>query len=173
MLGRRKLLFGLAAAATLTGVGGLYFVARRRPVQPDSAALLGLVLPDLAGQPVAVEQWRGKVLAINFWATWCPPCRAEIPDFIRAQGDYGSKGLQVVGIAIDDPAKVRRFVADLGINYPQLLADDAIMDLSRSLGNVSMGLPFTVIVDRRGAIAYTRVGMVSAKQLNGSINQLL
>lgn len=173
MLGRRKVVVGLAAAATLAGVGGLYYVAGRQAAQPDSAALLGLVLPDLDGRKVALEHWRGSVLAVNFWATWCPPCRAEMPDFVRAQADYGAKGLQVVGIAVDDVAKVRRFVAEMGVNYPQLIADDAIMELAGSLGNSSRGLPFTVILDRSGAIAYRRVGMVGGRELNKSINQLL
>jgi thiol-disulfide isomerase/thioredoxin len=80
---------------------------------------------DLAGKAQALRQWQGKVLVLNFWAPWCPPCREEIPDFIRLQERHGQAGLQFVGVALDDPDKVAAFVDETGINYPILLGGDA------------------------------------------------
>jgi len=172
MLTRRKALIALGAGSAVAGLAGL-FHALTRTGRPDGASLLALTLPDLAGRPVALEQWRGKVLVVNFWATWCPPCRVGMPDFIRAQADYGAKGLQVIGVGIDEVGKLRRFAADMGLNYPQLVGGDAALELARGLGNTTRGLPFTVIVDRAGAIVSTQVGMISARQLNATVTKLL
>lgn len=169
---RRSVLIAVGAGATVVGMAGLFF-ALTKTGRPDGASLLALTLPDLAGKPVALDQWRGKVMVVNFWATWCPPCRDEMPDFIRAQADYGSRGLQVVGIGIDEIGKLRRFAADMGLNYPQLVGGDATLEFARALGNPTRGLPFTVIVDRGGAIVHTQVGRVSARQLNATVNKLL
>jgi thiol-disulfide isomerase/thioredoxin len=80
----------------------------------DAAALLGVALPDADGQAQSLGQWKGKVLVVNFWATWCVPCREEMPHFVKAQRELGGRGLQFVGIAIDQPDKVQAFAKELG-----------------------------------------------------------
>src|ERR1700716_3920813 len=99
-----KMLVGVAAGAMALVLGiGVAVWDRNRP---DATALLALSLPDTQGNPQSLRQWRGKVLVVNFWATWCGPCREEMPEFVRAQRELGSKGLQFVGIAVDQPDKV-------------------------------------------------------------------
>ncbi len=131
-------------------------VATRRP--PTSAAgrrwpLLGISLPDSKGLEHPLGQWKGKVLVVNFWATWCVPCREEMPQFVKAQREFGDRGLQFVGIAIDQPDKVDAFAAEIGLNYPALIGGLGAMELSKTLGNGIGALPFTVIVDRSGRVA--------------------
>ena len=96
----------------------------------------------------ALRQWQGKVLVLNFWAPWCPPCREEIPDFIRLQQRHGEAGLQFVGVALDDPDKVAAFVDETGINYPILLGGDAGAALCMAAGNRLGGLP----LDRKSVV---------------------
>ncbi|UCE88390.1 MAG: TlpA family protein disulfide reductase [Pseudomonadota bacterium] len=109
-------------------------------------------LPDLEGNKRAVAEWDGKVLMVNFWATWCPPCLRELPAFIQLQDDFGDQGLAIVGIAIDTPEAVRDFVDPMGINYPILLGEQQGIALSQAYGNRLGALPYTIIVDRNGNI---------------------
>ena len=136
---------------------------RRSPRRADSAAassLLGLALPDADGKEQRLDQWRGKVIVVNFWATWCAPCREEMPEFVRAQNEFGPKGLQFVGIAVDQADKVRQFATEIGLNYPSLIGGFGAMELSKSLGNSVMALPFSVVVDRQGKVVHTQLGVL-------------
>ncbi len=164
---------GVIAAAALAA--GIY--AARQALAPetatDSAPLLSVTLPDLDGKPQPLGQWRGRVLVVNFWATWCAPCREEMPEFVKAQREYGGRGLQFVGIATDDEPKVRQFAAEIGVNYPTLLGGYGAIELSRTLGNRVGALPFTVIVDRDGRIVHRQLGPLKEAQLQGFIRQLL
>jgi thiol-disulfide isomerase/thioredoxin len=131
----------------------------------DASALFAITLPDADGTPQALGQWRGKVLVVNFWATWCAPCREEMPLFIEAQKRHGANGLQFVGIAVDDAAKVRQFATEIGLNYPTLVGGYGAMELSKTLGNQIMALPYTIVVDRSGTVALTQLGPVKPAQL--------
>ncbi|MEP7064273.1 MAG: TlpA disulfide reductase family protein [Betaproteobacteria bacterium] len=139
----------------------------------SGAAVYGVSLPDLAGTPQSLGQWQGKVLVVNFWATWCAPCREEMPELVRAQAKYGAKGLQIVGIGIDDAAKMRQFTQSIHLNYPALDGGFGALELSKAFGNSAMALPFTVIIDREGAIALQKLGPVSPEQLESIATQLL
>jgi thiol-disulfide isomerase/thioredoxin len=132
-----------------------------------------LALPDTTGQEQRLDQWRGKVVIVNFWATWCAPCREEMPEFIKAQNEWGAKGLQFVGIAVDSVAKVREFEKEIGLNYPTLVGGAGAMDLSKVLGNEYMALPFSVVIDRKGGIAYTQLGVLKPAKLQELVKQLL
>jgi thiol-disulfide isomerase/thioredoxin len=140
---------------------------------PDPRDLLALSLPDTQGVKQPLQQWRGKVLVINFWATWCGPCREEMPEFVKAQRELGPQGLQVVGIAIDQPDKVAQFAKDLGLNYPALIATYQTMDVAKPLGDRLLGLPFTVVLDRQGRIAHTQLGPMKSQQFRHIISGLL
>ncbi len=171
--GRWVLIIGAALAAL---GAGLYFGQEQRTDAPATEAaigLMGLALPDPAGKEQRMDQWKGKVLVVNFWATWCAPCREEMPEFIKAQTEFGSKGLQFVGIAVDQADKVAQFEKEIGLNYPSLVGGFGAMELSKSLGNKLMALPFTVIVDRKGAIVHTQLGLLKPDKLESIVKQLL
>lgn len=117
-----------------------------------------LSLPDLDGTPVDGAQWAGKVRLFNFWATWCEPCQREMALLMELQRTLGPKGLQIVGIAIDDPEAVRAFVARRGLDYPVLVGGEDAIELSRTLGNRIQVLPFSVLVDRDGRLLQVQIG---------------
>ncbi|MBI2313609.1 MAG: TlpA family protein disulfide reductase [Betaproteobacteria bacterium] len=130
-------------------------------------------LPDLAGRPQAVSQWKGKVLVVNFWATWCSPCREEIPEFIQVQDKYRDRGLVFLGIAVDQAEQVRAYSKEVGINYPVLVGELDAMELSRKAGNTLNGLPFTAIIDRAGRIVGTKAGRLTQAALESVVSPLL
>ena len=169
----------LIAAAAAALAAGLYTAGRVAPDLPAPApspvaiALGGLTLPDLEGKAQALAQWRGKVLVVNFWATWCGPCREEMPEFVKAQRELGPKGLQFVGIGIDDAAKLRQFAQEVGLNYPALVGGYGALELSKALGNSLMALPFTVVVDRQGQVVHTQLGPLKPDKLASIVGQLL
>ena len=169
---RRLLPWILIALAALAAAGAGFYLGQRER-GPDGAALLAVSLPDADGREQGLGQWKGKVLVVNFWATWCGPCREEMPEFVRAQSEFGRRGLQFVGIAVDEPDKVRQFVREIGLNYPALIGGYGAMELSRTFGNKVMALPFTVIVDRTGHVAHTQLGVLPARQLRTIVAQLL
>jgi thiol-disulfide isomerase/thioredoxin len=139
----------------------------------DASTLFALALPDSAGKEQSLSQWKGKVLIVNFWATWCEPCREEMPQFVEAQQRSGAKGLQFVGIAIDQADKVQQFASEIHLNYPALIGGYGAIELSKTLGNRLGALPFTVIVDRGGKIVHTQLGQLKDAQLQSYIHQLL
>jgi len=147
------------------------------PIAPAAAAdmsgLMAAQLPDTKGQKRTLEQWRGQVLVVNFWATWCTPCRQEIPEFIKVQEKWASRGVQVVGIAIDNNDQVRPYAAQLKINYPILIAGPDGIELARQAGNRIGGLPFTVILNRQGGLAHTQLGGVNEQKLEALVRPLL
>ena len=171
----RWTLVGVAAVAALAA--GVYFGMERAgtPASPAQAgaALAGLALPDPAGKEQRLDQWRGKVVVVNFWATWCAPCREEMPEFIKAQQQHGAQGLQFVGIAVDQADKVEQFAKEIGLNYPTLIGGFGAMELSKSLGNKLMALPFTVVLDRKGEVVHTQLGELKPAKLQSIITQLL
>lgn len=128
-------------------------------------------LADLAGAPRKVSEWDGKVLIVNFWATWCPPCRKEIPAFIKLQRKYGDRGVQFVGIALDEPRAVQDFTQAMGINYPILIGDSGAM--TQRYGNHLGVLPYTVIIDRSSQIVFVKLGELTPAQAEAAIHDLL
>lgn len=130
-------------------------------------------LMDVSGQSRSVSEWQGKVLVINFWATWCPPCLEEIPHFINLQDKYGDQGLQFLGIALEGVDEVTSFANKLGINYPLLVGEQEVIKLAGKFGNRIGGLPYTVIIDRSGTINFIKVGPLSVSEAEQVITSLL
>lgn len=155
----------------LAGVGVLALLAGIAARLPDSSqGLKGSTLPDFnfpdtSGRQHAISEWRGKVLVINFWATWCPPCLKEMPVFSDLQKLFGEQGLQFIGIAIEDNDPVARHLAGNPVNYPILVGDAAAIALSQQLGNLVNAVPFSVVVGRDGRILHTHPGEFSAEQI--------
>lgn len=128
---------------------------------------------DLEGKVRNSTEWADKVLVVNFWATWCPPCRKEMPLFVDTQKKYAGKGVQFVGIAIDDPHMVQDFYDVYGINFPVLIGDADAIKLSNSMGNRFDSLPFTAIYDRDGNKRYIQAGEITAETLEKQLKTLL
>jgi thiol-disulfide isomerase/thioredoxin len=143
------------------------------PERTVSEDLYALSLPDLQGKPQTVGQWRGKVLVLNFWATWCAPCREEIPIFVKMQEKYGAKGLQFVGISIDSVDKTSQFSTNFSINYPNLIGTIDTIEISRKAGNKQRVLPYTIILDRKGEIVATELGGLTEEKLEFIVKSLL
>ena len=163
------------AAAVVALAAGIWFgrsalVDKSVEGQP-ATALLGVSLPDAAGKDQPLAQWKGKVMVVNFWATWCAPCREEMPMFMKVQREQ-AQGVQFVGIAVDNVDKVRQYAEELKLNYPTLIGGFGAMELSKSLGNTVMALPFTIIVDRAGRVAHTQLGPLKEDQLVAILRQL-
>lgn len=132
-------------------------------------------LPDLQGKMHSISQWNGKVIVVNFWATWCPPCIREIPHFVQMQQRYAEKGLQIIGIAIDNPVAVKRFVNQTHINYPILVDQEnqaQAIAIAQEFGNQYGTLPFTVIIDQQGMIVIRYPGELDPQTLEEMILSL-
>jgi thiol-disulfide isomerase/thioredoxin len=176
-LGRTREWLLIAVVGLAAAVAGFGYNAWRTVpgghVQDGEAALKGTALPDLEGTAQSLAQWRGKVVVVNFWATWCAPCREEIPILVRLQAKYRDRGLQLVGIAIDQPDKVRPYATEMGMNFPILIGNLEAIDLTKALGNRAGVLPFTVVLGRDGTIASREVGAVKEAHIEALVSTLL
>lgn len=171
----------IVLVALAAGLAGLW--ARHGTLAPGQtdvaklkgagARILALSLPDVAGTPQALEQWRGKVMVVNFWATWCPPCLTEIPGFAQVSRKFSDRGVQFVGISIDTLEQVRKFQADKAVPYPLLIGSPQTLQVAAELGNPSQALPFTLILDPQGEIRHVKLGTLTEAELEARIQALL
>jgi thiol-disulfide isomerase/thioredoxin len=148
----------VAAVGVAEPAGRLYSIA------PD------FTRTDLSGRPLRLEQFRGRVVLLNFWATWCGPCIEEIPVFSRWQLRYAAAGLQILGVSMDDDdTVVKRFLAKHAVPYPILMGD---AKLGESFGGV-YGLPQSILIDAHGKIVFRNVGELNLEALRSQIQGLL
>jgi thiol-disulfide isomerase/thioredoxin len=142
---------------------------RASPVKPVPAP--SWKLKDVDGKVVSWEQFKGKVVVVDFWATWCPPCRTEIPGYIALQKKYAAAGLVIVGISVDTdgPEVVRKYMKDVGINYQIVIADDQVQDLFAPI----QGYPTTFIIDRDGLIRDKKLGREPTAEYEKAILAIL
>ncbi|MBI1285789.1 MAG: redoxin family protein [Thiobacillus sp.] len=145
--------------------------APKAPAEAAVAALWQLGFPDLQGNRQMLAQWRGQVLVLNFWASWCAPCRDEMPDFASLRAQYRPKGVEFVGIAIDNSANVTRFLEQHPVDYPVLIGEGAAHSLARQLGNPSGALPYTIVLGRDGAIVLSHLGRLPRTTLQATLMQ--
>ena len=162
---------GLLALAGVVGAGGGVWLGAQRfrpdpepPQADDSVWALRLAQPQ--GGELALADFKGRPVLLNFWATWCPPCIRELPDLEAFHRDQGPQGWQVVGIAVDGPTAVREFLTKMPLTFPIGLAGLEGTDLSRQLGNTSGALPFTVAFDAQGRIRHRKLGATNREELN-------
>jgi thiol-disulfide isomerase/thioredoxin len=165
----------LVAAIIAAAAGYALYKALLDGTAADAATtqLTSSVLRDLSGNPRRLSEWKGKVLVVNFWATWCEPCRDEVPALVRIQSRFEANGLSIAGIAIDSVDKVRAFAKQYGINYDLLIGGLEAIELVRGLGNRTGGLPFTLILDRQGRLVTTHLGRISEAELERAVKPLL
>lgn len=176
MLNRTHLLVvALALAGALGGFLAGNWLRTAPETQRDSRQLIGtpapaLGLPDLAGRQRTLQEWRGRVVLLNFWASWCPPCVEEMPLLDRTAQQFAGKGLVVVGIAADTPAATRDFLAQHPVGYPILIDDPEApargSDASLTYGNTRSVLPYSVLIGRDGRILAQRFGNFSENGLS-------
>jgi len=165
------LIFFVSALAL---VGGIF--VQNLPVKNGintAIPALEINLPDSAGKQRSISEWQGKIQIINFWATWCPPCLKEIPEFIKLQAEYQDKNVQFIGIAIEDQAAVEQYLKTTQVNYPMLIAGDEGISLSQQLGNIVNAVPFTLIVNQQGQIIHRQPGELSNEKIIEIITPLL
>jgi thiol-disulfide isomerase/thioredoxin len=149
----------------------ILFLALPFTAQGQQAVAPSVALKDLHGHTVNLEAYRGRVVLINFWATWCPPCLAEMPDLVKLQKDYAPKGLQIIGIAQPPRhlSEVRRFARRMKINYPILLGSREIAELFAA----GETLPATIIVDRDGVVRERIIGILEPEEFDEKVKPLL
>lgn len=179
----------MLVVAVAAAAGGYFLAMRLSPVPQTRAPSLPVAMPrqeELVGQPrpdfsltdlqgrlVSAGEFDGKVLLLNFWATWCAPCVEEMPMLSELQRDNADRGLQVLGIAVDDEGKARDFARDLGVAYPVLVGQGQGMVVGRRYGNGSGMLPYSVLVGRTGIVRWVHLGALDREELERRIGALL
>ncbi|MBL8472338.1 MAG: TlpA family protein disulfide reductase [Rhodocyclaceae bacterium] len=172
-MGALRVVLVLAVALVAAGAG--FYFGAERSAPADRGALTELQqlrLPDAAGKERALAEWRGQLLVVNFWATWCPPCREEMPAFSRLQEKLRGDGVRFVGIAVDEADRVRAFAAAERVSYPLLVANFDVMKLMSGLGNRGQALPYTLVLDKDGEIAASRLGVFPEAELEKLLRRL-
>jgi len=163
-------------AVSAMAAGAAFYLYRQQPPAPVAApapdvaaARLVATLPsfqlaDRDGQMKSLQDWPDQALIVNFWATWCAPCRREIPLLQQLQRDHGPEGFQVVGIAVDFRDKVLAYADEMKIEYPLLIGEQEALDAAAAFGVEAVGFPFTVFSDRQGRIVTAHMGELTAAQ---------
>ena len=172
-----KLPIALFLAALITAAAASLWLSRDTPTPAANpadgpaadgvsyAALLATAFPDLQGRPQSLGQWQGKLLFINFWATWCGPCKEEMPVFDAIFRENASKGVQVIGIAADTADKVRNFQAQTPVSYPLLPDSDGALAFSRRMGNRLGVLPHTLVFSGSGQLLLNKIGPLTQAEM--------
>lgn len=154
-----------AVAAAIIGAMSYQWLTNPSARTSSVSTLPEFSLNDMHGQTRHANEWQGKTRLINFWATWCPPCRKEIPLLMQAQKEHASAGLQVIGIALEQPEPVLKYATEIQLNYPSLVGSANVIELGNQLGNRIGALPYSVLVNPDGKIIERHMGELSAEQL--------
>ncbi len=181
----------VSLVAASAGAAGYYFMdpgsqaagstgseTRQTATAVESGGLVGQLRPDFThgsvdGSFISASDFDGKVVLVNFWATWCAPCREEMPMLVDLREKYGPQGFEVVGVAIDDVAAAREFLSELGVAYPNVVGSVDVMETLSNYGNASGTLPYTVLIDRDGIIRWRLMGALKEPALISEIEELL
>lgn len=179
-MNKNNLVIGVALVALVAGVVIARFIHTDEPktvvtrtTHAMPTQMVDFSLPDPEGKPHSISDWRGKTIILNFWATWCPPCRAEVPLFVEAQEKYKKDGLVIVGVAIDKKEDVANFIDSYFINYPVLVNDQENTQLMAQYGNRIATLPYSVIMDSSGRIVDSHAGAYRKADLYPLLDRVL
>lgn len=173
----------IAINLILAGIvgAGLWFTFHNKPAStqaPATSKILPQQLPSFSMQDTAgtirhSSEWSGKILIVNFWATWCPPCLEEMPELVVFQEQFSSQGVQIVGVAVDNLEPVKEFIELYEINFPVVHGQDDAIELGKKMGNRISALPYTAIFDQNGTTLYAQPGKISSDTLEKLIDPLL
>lgn len=158
---KKSLLIATVILLALLSSYAAYRFSQIQQVQAQTNIRPEFAMKDINGEIRNIKEWDGKVILLNFWATWCPPCLKEIPGFIELQEKYGDQGLQIIGVAVDDENIVREFATEMKMNYPIVAGEFEAIGLSSRYGNHSGGLPYSVFINREGEISDKITGELS------------
>lgn len=165
---------GISLLALLAGVFSSQWISQTGLASdPSIKAFFANPWQTPDGKPANSENWRGKVLVVNFWASWCPPCVEEMPALDRIAQEYASKNVLIVGIGIDSPSNIREFLQKTPVSYPIVLGGLEGSNLSKQMGNTQGALPYTVVINSKGKSIYTKLGKISEEELKKAINSAL
>lgn len=169
-------IIAFTAVALLFGALGAWLGHRQtEPAPAESSAVqafMAQTMPDSSGRPQALTQWKDHALVVNFWATWCAPCVEEMPELSALQQEVAPRKIQILGIGIDSAANITEFGTKYKISYPLYVGGMSGSELSRSFGNQAGGLPFTVLIDRRGQVRKTYIGRLKMDELKTDLAAL-
>jgi len=175
MTRRQWLLAGLTGLGAAT-VGGWLSMRRTAPAPVADeavAALFAKTFPDADGVPQPLSQWRGQLLVVNFWATWCPPCVEEMPDLQIVRDEYLGRDVEIVGIGIDSAQKIAAFREQMKLALPLLVAGAGGSELGQALGNRAGALPYTVLIAPNGRVIQRKLGQIKPDELRAWLDAQL
>jgi peroxiredoxin len=171
--------YRLLIAAILVLIASVYLVKQSGLIAPtisqpsQAQVLLNARFNALDGSEVSLKTWQNKIIVLNFWATWCPPCREEMPELSKMQDEYKNQNLVIIGLSTEDLDTTKNFIAEHPVSYPVLAGDMQAMTFAESLGNNQSILPYTVVIDEKGQLVKTFFGRVNQTLLEKTITPLL
>ncbi len=159
-------------AAVIGAGGGILAALWIQQAPEDAPYRTDFTLPQLDGPERSINEWDGDVVVLNFWATWCTPCREEIPLFSALHEEFSPQGVHFLGLAIDDPEPMRAFLAQVEMSYPTLYGMESALDIAAAYGNDRGTLPYTVIIDRDGRVIEQFIGQLHEPDLRPLLEDL-
>ena len=175
-MNRRQLLIicGISLAALLGGIFTSQWISQTGLAsEPSVKAFFANSWQNPDGKSVDAQQWQGKVLVVNFWASWCPPCVEEMPTLDLLQKDFMQQNVLFVGIGIDSPPNIREFLKKTPVSYPIVIGGLEGSNLSKQLGNTQGALPFTIIINSKGKAVFSKLGKISEDELRKAIKEAI
>ena len=162
---------GISLLALLAGIFSSHWITQTGLASdPSIKAFFANSWQTPEGKPANSDDWRGKMLVVNFWASWCPPCVEEMPTLDKIAQEYASKNVLIVGIGIDSPSNIREFLEKTPVSYPIVIGGLEGSNLAKQMGNSQGALPYTVIVNQNGKAVFTKLGKISEEELKKAIN---
>lgn len=174
-MGSRLAWVGVATLAFAVGAASWWLgrpAPRVGPAAISGPALYATSFQDLAGRPQSLGQFQGRILVLNFWATWCAPCREEMPAFDRAARRWKDRGVAFVGVSQEQPEVIARFQRELGVAYPLWAGGEETAELGRRLGNRIDALPFTALIGPGGTVVAAKVGPYTEAELDAALAKI-
>ena len=165
---------GISVLALVAGIFSSHWISQTGLASdPSIKAFFANPWKTPDGKSANSDDWRGKVLVVNFWASWCPPCVEEMPTLDKIAQEYASKNVLIVGIGIDSPSNIRQFLEKTPVSYPIVIGGLDGSALAKQMGNAQGALPYTVIINAKGKSVFTKLGKISEEELKKAINSAI